>query len=176
MKLPVIPLLLFVLLFTRSHAYGQAITNSQSFELRGGKTISVGDYASLRYRHTTSTSVDLSVAMFINVLQQNSLHYTCLGTDLMGEYYTGIGDNTDHLFELKTGLGVTAQVDNDPWVYKGLPFMKRLNYGLCAEITVEWCMSENISLTVFGQQKFLFNKSLGSSAFTIGLGVKLNLD
>ena len=166
-----------LLLFTiGQYTKAQAIENSQSLELRAGKVFSAGDYAALRYRHTTSTSIDLSIAGFLNNLHQNGLQYYSYGLDLMGEYYTAVGDNTDHLFELKTGLGITGLVDNEPWIYKDLSFSKRLNYGLAAELTGEWCLSENISLTLFAQQKFLFNHSLSNAAFIGGLGIKLNLD
>jgi hypothetical protein len=154
----------------------QAITNSQSLEIRAGKTFSVGDYASLRYRHTTSTSLDLSLAAFINVLQKKGFNYSGYGLDLLAEYYTAVGDNTNHQFECKLGFGATASLDNEPWVFRDLPLAKRLNYGICGEVTGEWCMSENISLCLFAQQKYLFNKLLGNYAFSVGLGLKLNLD
>lgn len=154
----------------------QAIENSQSLEIRYGKAFSVGAYAGLRYRTTTSTTIDVSVAAFINLLQRNGLNHTSYGLDIMGEYYTPVGDNTEHLFEVKAGIGATLMIDNEPFLYKELPFAKRLNYGVVGELTGEWCISENISLTLFTQQKFLFNKNLSSYCFTAGLGIKLNLD
>jgi hypothetical protein len=157
-------------------ANAQAIENSQSVEFRYGKTFSVGAYAGLRYRTTTSTTIDVSVAGFINSLQRNGLNYTSYGIDLMGEYYTPVGDNTEHLLEVKAGMGATVMIDNELFIYKQLPFGKRLNYGVVGELTGEWCVSENISLTLFTQQKFLFNKNLSSYCFTAGLGIKLNLD
>lgn len=173
-------LLLLFLLFLSCPGYNslmaQAIENASSVELRGGKTFSVGDYACVRYRHTTSTSIDVSLAAFINGLRVNGLRYYGYGLDLMGEYYTAVGDNTDHLLELKAGLGLTAQIDNDPWVYKQLPFVRRLNYGVAGELTGEYRLSENFSLSAFAQQKLLFHKNLGRFAFTLGLGIKLNLE
>jgi hypothetical protein len=167
-------IILFLFLIVDANA--QAIENSKSLELRYGKTVSVGVYAGIRFRTTTSTSIDLSVAGFVNSLQRNGLQYNSFGLDLMGEYYTAVGDNSDHLFELKVGGGATALIDNEPFVYKDLPFAKRLNYGLVGELTGEWCMSENISLTLFTQQKYLLNKSLGTYCFTAGIGIKLNLE
>jgi hypothetical protein len=178
MKYLYLLLFAFVLqqLIVFSSVHAQAITNSQSLELRGGKTFSAGDYVSLRYRHTTSTSIDLTLAAFVNGFQKNSLRYRCYGIDLLGEYYTGVGENTDHLFECKLGLGVTASLDNEPWVFRNTAFSRRLNYGICGEVSGEWCMSENIGLCLFGQQKYLFNNPLGTTAFTLGMGIKLNLD
>jgi hypothetical protein len=169
--------MVFVLLcMLRFPGFTQAIENTQSLEFRYGKTFSVGDYAALRYRHTTSTSIDASLAVFINGLRRGAIRFWGYGVDLLGEYYTAVGDNTDHLFELKVGLGATANIDNDPWVYKDLPMLSRLNYGIAAELSGELRLSENISLTSFLQQKILFNKNLGRFSFTLGLGFKINLD
>lgn len=171
-----IGLTILLFLFCVASLYSQAIENAQSFELRYGKTFSVGGYASLRYRTTTSTTLDISFAAFINSLQRNGLQYYSYGIDVMGEYYTGVGDNTDHLFELKACAGATAMVDNEPFVLHDVPFLKRINYGLVGELAGEWSISQNIALTLFGQQKLLFNKTLGRTSFTIGLGLKLSLD
>jgi hypothetical protein len=120
--------ILFFLVFAFAFiiANAQAIENSQSLEFRYGKTFSVGAYAGLRYRTTTSTTIDVSVAGFINSLQRNGLNYTSYGIDLMGEYYHTVGDNTEHLFEVKAGMGATVMIDNEPFVYKDLPFDETL--------------------------------------------------
>ena len=154
----------------------QAISNYQSIEVRGGKSFSSSDYVGLKYRHTTSTMIDVSAAVFLEAFQKNGLHYSNFGLDLMGEYYTPIGDNTDHAFEVKLGLGITANAENEPWILKEYPFSKRLNYGLIAEVAGEWCVSQNFSLTAFAQQKYLLSKLLGNTRFIIGIGIKLNLD
>lgn len=169
-------LLLGCLLFASPGAEGQAISNSQSVEIRGGKSFSLSDYAALRYRHTTSTSIDLSVAAFVQGMQKNGLQYSAFGLDLLGEYYTGLGDNTDHLFECKLGIGGTLHHENEPWLYKDWPFAKRLNYGVCAEVTGEWSMSENFSLSLFTQQKIFLNPLLGKTQFTLGLGLVYHFD
>jgi hypothetical protein len=168
--------LVIILLFASTRAKGQAISNSQSVEIRAGKTLSLGDYAALRYRHTTSTSIDLSIAAYVQGLQKNGLRHSAFGVDLLGEYYTGLGDKTDHLFECKLGIGGTVQLENEPWLYKDWPFAKRLNYGACAEVTGEYSMSENFSLSLFTQQKFLFNPLLGKSQITLGLGLVYHFD
>jgi hypothetical protein len=169
---------IFVFVFSISSLLvnAQAIENSQSLELRYGKTFSVGAYAGLRYRTATSTTLDISIAAFINSLQRNGLNFTSYGIDLMGEYYTPVGDNTEHLFEVKAGMGASCMVDNEPFLYKELPVLKRLNYGVMVELTGEWCVSENFSFTLFTQQKFLFNKNLSGYCFTAGLGIKLSLE
>lgn len=157
-------------------AKSQAISNYQSIEVRGGKSFSSSDYAAVKYRHTTSTMLDVATAVFLEAFQNNGLHFSNYGLDLTGEYYTPVGDNTDHAFEVKLGLGITANAENEPWILKAYSFSKRLNYGVIGELAGEWCVSQNFSLTAFVQQKYLFNKLLGNTRFIVGIGIKLNLD
>lgn len=175
-KLTVFLSCLFWILLGGLSAKSQAISNYQSIEVRGGKTFTPGNYAGIKYRHTTATMIELSAGIFMEDVPKNGLHYSAYGIDLAGEYYTQVGDNTDHLFECKLGLGITGQIENEPWVYKDLSFSKRINYGMYGELSGEWCMSANFSLTAFVQQKYLFNKLLSNTCFVFGIGIKLNLD
>jgi hypothetical protein len=52
-----------------------------------------------------------------------------------------------------------------------LPLSKRINYGFVAEGSGEWKMTEVFGLCVFAQQRWLFNKQLGSMAFVFGVGL-----
>ena len=165
-----------LILLSSLSAKSQAISNYQSIEVRGGKSFSSSDYAALKYRHTTATMIDVSAGIFFEAFQNSGLHFTNYGLDLMGEYYTPVGDNTDHAFEVKLGLGISGNTENEPWIFKDYPFSKRLNYGLIGEVAGEWCVSQNFSLTAFAQQKYLLNKLLGNTRFIIGIGVKLNMD
>lgn len=168
--------LIIAVLLDASRASAQGIENTSSIEVRYGRTLSAGSCAALCYHHTTSTVFDVSLGGFIQSLQRSGLNYTSYGIDLTGEYATPVGDNTEHRFELKTDFGATAMIDNEPFLYKDLPFAKRLNYGIITGATGEWCISQDVALTIFLQQKILFNKQLGSSLFTTGIGIRLNLD
>lgn len=87
--------------------------------------------------------LDVAAAVFLEAFQNNGLQYANYGLDLMGEYYTPVGDNTDHAFEVKLGLGITGNAENEPWILKAYSFSKRLNYGLIGELTGEWCVLQN---------------------------------
>lgn len=169
-------LFLISLAVSISHVLAQGIENSGSMELRYGKTLSIGSYVSLNYHHSTSTVFDISAATFLQVSQARGLNYHSYGIDLSADYITSLGDKTEHRFECKPMIGVTAMIDNENLIYKALPFSGRLNYGLLAGGILEWCMSPSIVFTFFLQQKLLFNKTLASGMFTTGLGIRVNLD
>jgi hypothetical protein len=170
-----IPFLLCLALTFSFGLKAQTAGNTQSVEIRAGKTLMPTMYAAIKYERVTNSAFNASVKLFYEMLRKNSLNYSCFGLDMLAEYYTPVGDNTGHLFECKLAFGGTVQIENEPWVYKDYAMSKRLNYGLVAELAAEWGMSEVFSLTAFAQQKYLFNRHLEHSSFVLGLGIKFNI-
>ncbi|MES2329653.1 MAG: hypothetical protein V4539_08630 [Bacteroidota bacterium] len=164
-----------IALLSWGSGFSQTTDNAQSVEVRFGKSLMPAMYAAIKYERVTSTPTNVSAKLFYESMQKNSLDYSCFGLDILGDYYTPVGDNTDHLFECKLGFGGTVQIENEPWVYKEYPVSNRLNYGLVGEFAGEWAMSEAFSLTTFLQQKYLFNKNLSHTNFLFGVGIKFNI-
>lgn len=144
---------------------------SQWIDLRCGHTLTPADYVSLGYEQPTNTALNFSLRGFLENSHKNNLNYSAYGLDIIAITQTG----TDRTFSLRGGIGATVQIENEPWIYKNLTTKQKMNYGLVGELTGEWNMTENFSLSVFGQQKFLFNKSLGTTHFVFGGGLKFNL-
>lgn len=161
-----LPVLILLLLITS--------VNGQSLEIRTGQNIRPGDYAAIRYEQPTDTRLNFSAKIFINSNRFSGLHYTSYGLDLLAECSTNPDKNSDAVFALNLGLGGTVEKENEPWVYGNLKSSKTINYGIAGELTGEWAMSTLFSLTAFAQQKYLFNKDLGSTRFVFGLGLKIN--
>lgn len=163
-------ILAFFLLFVFSYGFSQAI------EVRAGHSLTPADYVSLRYEYYTNNSINFSAKVFLGSSNKNNLNYSACGLDLMTEYYSNLGYNSDHKWELKAGLGGTIQIENEPWIYKGWGAGRRTNYGIVGEVAIEWAMTDQFSLTGFVQQKYLFNKALGTTGFAFGIGLKFNLN
>ncbi len=157
-------LFLLPVLFTLAHA--------QSIELRAGSNAMPGNFLSLSYEHYSNWPINISGKLFAEGSNVNGLQYKAYGLDLLGEYATSQNDNAESIFAFRMGLGVTGQIESEPWIYGGLSAVKRMNYGLVGVVSGEWWMSENFCLSVFGQQKWLFNSSLGSRRSAFGLGLK----
>lgn len=161
-------LFLLPVLFTVAHA--------QSLELRAGSNAMPGNFLSIGYEHYSNWPINFSGKIFAEASTFNSLRYKAYGIDLLGEYGTNQSDNAEKIFASRLGLGVTCQIETEPWIYGGLTPNKRMNYGLVGVASGEWWMSENFCLSVFGQQKWLINATSGKTKAAFGFGLKFRLN
>ena len=161
-------LFLLPVLFTVAHA--------QSIELRAGSNGMPGNFISIGYEHYSNWPFNISGKLFAEGSTIHGLLYKAYGIDLLGEYGSKQDDNAESIFAFRIGLGVTCQIESEPWVYNWLSAVKRMNYGFIGVASGEWWMSENFCLSVFGQQKWLFNSALGSRRSAFGLGLKFRLN
>lgn len=154
---------------------GSVNSYSQSIELSAGNNLMPGNYLSVGYEHYSNSLINLSGKLFAEGSRVNGLHYKAYGIDVLAEYGNNQDDNAGSVFAFRVGLGATGQIESEPWIYSGLKSNQRMNYGFVGVFSVEWWMSENFCLSVFAQQKYLFNTSLGSTRFAFGLGLKFRL-
>ena len=162
----ILPLIL--LLLTESFS-----SFSQTIELRAGQTLFPGMYAAFRYEHPSNSEINLAGGLYLESANKYNLRYRCYGAEILAQY-TSDHDN-ENLFSFKASLGGIIQIENEPWVYKDWNIPKRLNYGIAAEAAGILNLSDAFALSVFGQQKFLFNKILGTTHFLFGAGLSYRL-
>jgi hypothetical protein len=149
-------------------------TNAQRITLTGGKTLVPGIYTGLRYSHYTNSEINISGGLFLENANLNTLRYRAYGIEVLGEY--GFSEDPDEsIFAFKAGLGGTAEIDTELWVYKNWPLTKRINYGIISELSSTWNMTQVFALSAFAQQKFLFNKILGTTHFLFGASLSYRL-
>lgn len=149
--------------------------NAQSLCLRGGKTLVPADYFSLRYIHPTNGKFHFSIGSFYERSHRDLLHYSSLGVDLMTELHSIHHQNLNQPFGVSSAIGLSWQVEREPWLYKDWPLSKRSSFGLAGEINGYWFFSEAFALNSFLQQKILFNPLLGRYRFIGGLGIHYRL-
>jgi hypothetical protein len=145
----------------------------QELELRGGATIMPGIYTSLRYEHYTNSELNVAGGLFMESSNKNNLRYRSYGLDLLTQYSSD-RDN-ENSFSFKVSTGVVLQIENEPWIYKDWKLAQRLNYGLIAEGAGFLRLSDAFSISLFAQQKFLFNKILATTHFLFGMGLSYRL-
>lgn len=150
-------------------------TNAQWLGVRAGRSLSPADYLSLRYEHWTNGAINLSLGGFFERSRERLLTYSCYGADLLAEYAANRNGDALPLFGLRFGLGSSWQVVDEPWLYKGLSFSERMNYGLLGEATIDCHLSDAFRLSVFGQHKYLFRSLAGRSRTCFGLGLAYHL-
>ncbi len=148
---------------------------SQSVELQAGSNGMPGNYLSLGYEHYSNYVLNFSGRLFAEGSRVNGLQYKAYGLNLMAEYGSNQDAGPASVFAFRAGLGLNGQIESEPWIYQHLSSHQRINYGFVGTLSGEWWMSENFCLSVFGEQKYLFNTSLGSTRCAFGLGLKFRL-
>lgn len=146
--------------------------HAQNIELRGGRTLFPGTYVALKYEHYTNSMINVMGGMFMESSKRNSLSYSAFGVDLAAQYKPQPNENS--LLSFSSALGATAEVVNEPWVYKDRELLSRLNYGLLADVACVLPLTEVFSLSAFVQQKYYFKPSLGTTHFGFGIGIKFS--
>lgn len=154
----------------------QAIANTHAIEIRAGATRLPGAYAALTYEHITGAVLNVFAGMHLISSHYRQLCYLAPGLEAGFSYYTPVGENTDHLFEVRLVLGAVASLESEPWIYRDRSFRQRLNYGVQGELCGQWAVSEAFSLTAFVQQLYFFHPGLASLSCNYGLGLAIRLD
>lgn len=149
---------------------------SQAIEINAGRTLLPGEHAGFRYAHFTNSYVNLAGGIFVERFHRKGIGYQVYGMDLLAQYVFDRSDETNSPLSFTCSIGLTGQIESEPWIYKDLPLSQRINYGLLMEGSGEWMMTEVFGLILFAQQKWLFNKHLGSTAFVFGLGLRYHLN
>lgn len=144
---------------------------AQNISLQLGHCLTPADHVSLRYEHWTNGAINFAIGGFYERSRNQMLNYSCFGVDLLGEYVSNRDADPLPWFGWRLGLGATWQNENEPWLYKGLSFSQRMNYGFIGEASIDCHISESFRLGVFGQQKFLARKALGAMQFCFGLAL-----
>jgi len=146
---------------------------SQTIEVSAGQTLFPGLYGGLRYAHPTNSELNIAGGLFLESSNQHNLRYRCFGLDLLAQYSSD--RENENVFSFKTSLGTSLQIENEPWVYKDWGIPQKINYGLIGELQGVINLTDAFSISAFGQQKFLFNKILGTTHFIFGLGLSYKL-
>lgn len=148
--------------------------SAQQIELRGGSSLFPGMVAGLRYEHYTNSMINVAGGVFVESARRKPLSYSSFGVELLAQYKSDAGEDNS-LFAYKLGLGVAGELQSEPWVYKDWPLVRRLNYGVLLDGAVVIHLSEAFGLSALVQQKFLFNKILGTTHFLFGIGLSYHL-
>jgi hypothetical protein len=121
-------------------------SSAQSVEIRVGRSLALADYAALRYEANTNAHLSYSASFFMQRTRINGLNYSAYGMDMMAVYATNLAAHTGDVFACKFSLGPSCQFENEPWVYAGLKTNQKINYGLAAEATLEWAMTDAFNI------------------------------
>ncbi len=145
---------------------------AQSLTIGAGRSGLPGDYYMLRYEAPTNSPLNWVLGIHAETSHINALNYTTAGIDWLLVYPLNNSEYSEGVFSIRPGLGLSTNLDSEPWVYAGASFSKRLNYGFLGEIAGEWFISDDFSFIGVVQQKYLLNTGLGKTAFNYGIGLR----
>lgn len=154
----------------------RSLLPAQSVALQLGHSLLPADHIALRYDHFTNSEINLAIGSFFQHSHDHTLNYSCYGADLLAEYVSNRSIDPLPWFNFRLGMGLVCQIENEPWIYKDLSVWRRMNYGALCEASLDCNVSEVFRLYFFGQQKFLFSKQLGRTAFCFGAGMAIRLN
>ncbi len=162
-------LALLLLVFVNDSAF------SQSFEIRAGNNLMPGNYLSVGYEHFSNYVFNFSGRGFAEGSNFKGLRYRAYGLNMLVEYSSNQDPSEPSIFAFRLGLGANGQIESEPWIYSSLKMHQRISYGFVGTLSGEWWMSENFCLSVFAEQKWLFNTAMGNARSAFGLGLKFKL-
>jgi len=176
MKRTILAWLLFIATgLITTHVSAQNTENFRSLDVRFGRTGLPGDIFKLVGERYMAPGVNLALGAFLETSNRNNIHYDCYGLDAIAYYYTPVGDRTNNLFQVRLGVGATADYEQEKNLYHELSTGQKINAGIVGELAGEWAFTDDFSLLLAYNQKYLFSKALGTSRFDISIGCKLKL-
>jgi hypothetical protein len=174
MKMTIIACSLLIALGTFcDQAAAQNVENFRSLDLRYGRTGLPGDIFKLVGECYLAPGVNFALGGFLETSNRNSINYDCYGLDAMAYYYSPVGDRTDNRFQVRLGLGATADYEQEKHLYQKLSTSQKINTGIVGELAGEWAFTSDFSLLLAYNQKAMFSKDLGTYRFDISIGCKI---
>lgn len=169
--MPVLKLLFSFLMLTFACAL-----HAQSVSVKLARGAAAADHLTLRYEHWTNSSLNLTGGLFMEKTGKNLLDFSCYGVEVLGEYASSREGFEGGAFGMRAGLGACWQIEQEKWVYGGWTAQKRSAFGVVAELSGEWFMTQHFTLRAAVQQRVLFNPSIGRYRFSVGLVLVYNLN
>jgi hypothetical protein len=161
-----------ILLVHGTAVFSQNIEGIRAIELRYGRTGTTGDKFKLLHERYLSQNLNLTVGVGAEFSRKNLINYKCFQIEALAEYYTGIGARTNDEFQVKAGVGVTANYHSEPDLFKEYSTLQKINYGIVFQATGEWSFTSDFSLTASMSQRLYKKKALGMFEYEYCLGIK----
>jgi hypothetical protein len=170
MKNTVACILTFLFIVTKSAA--QNVEGFRALEIRYGRTGTKGDLFTIAHERYFAERLNLLFAGSAEFSKAHLINYHSYSIEVIAQYFSNVGFNTNGDLELKGGVGLTANHQTEPNLYKGYSFLQRTNYGIVFNLTGEWAFTDDLSLTLSGNQRLYKKKELGMFQYDLSVGLK----
>ncbi len=80
----------------------------------------------------------------------------------------------DKKINLLVGFSGVLQGENDKYILNRKTFLEKLNYGLAGQLVGEYYYNPTTGFFVGIEQKYLFNKTLRNTNYSVFAGLKIH--
>jgi hypothetical protein len=147
-----------------------------SWNFSYGRTGTPGDQLKIGLEYAKADKTAFITEAGIELSRYKDIRYSCISFGITGRYYL-VGNTymtSKKKINVMAGLGGVIQVENEKSVYKSLDIGKRMNYGVNGQVVGEYFYDPTIGFFLAGEQKVLFNETLGKYNYSISVGIRIH--
>lgn len=169
-------LLIIVFGFLAINSQAQIGDPYHSWNFSYGRTGTPGDQVKIGLEYSKDAKYSFLTEAGLELSRYKDIRYSSISLGLTGRYYL-VGNTymtSKKKINVMAGLGGILQLENESSVYKTLPASKRMNYGVTGQLLGEYFYDPTIGFFIAGEQKVLFNETLGKYNYSIYFGIRIH--
>ena len=164
-------LLLFYLSASALISHGQDFKDLYSLNVHSGIT-DIGAIYKLGFQKPLNEKFAIKPTLYIDVSKQNLSSLVNVGLDLKGQLFVAALGESANLY---IGIGPTAFLSTKNKLHQPITKDKPKNFyfGGVGELELEFNLSEEVKISIEGNQRFIFGPTYGNRWYDISAGLKL---
>lgn len=169
-------LLILIGCITTSLSMSQVGDPYHSWNFSYGRTGTPGDQMKIGLEYAKADKTSFVTEVGVELSRFKDIRYSSYSLGITGRYYL-VGNTymtSKKKINVMAGLGGVIQLENESSVYKNLDIGKRMNYGVNGQIVGEYFYDPTIGFFLAGEQKVLFNETLGKYNYSISVGIRIH--
>lgn len=169
-------LLIILFAFIATNSQAQVGDPYHSWNFSYGRTGTPGDQLKIGLEYSSADKTSFVTEVGVELSKYKDIRYSSLSLGVIGRYYL-VGNTymtSKKKINVLAGLGGVIQLENESSVYKNLDLGKRMNYGVNGQLLGEYFYDPTIGFFIAGEQKVLFNETLGKYNYSISFGIRIH--
>jgi hypothetical protein len=169
-------LLMLIGCLTANLCFAQVGDPYHSWNFSYGRTGTPGDQLKIGLEYAKADKTAFITEAGVELSRYKDIRYSCISLGITGRYYL-VGNTymtSKKKINVMAGMGGVLQLENERSVYKTLDIGKRMNYGVNGQLVGEYFYDPTIGFFLEGEQKVLFNETLGKYNYSISVGIRIH--
>ncbi len=169
-------LLIALLSFMGINSQAQIGEPYHSWNFSYGRTGTPGDQLKIGLEYSNAPKSSFVTEVGAELSKYKDIRYSSFSLSVTGRYYL-VGNTymtSKKKINVLAGLGGVIQLEKESSVYKNLDLGKRMNYGVNGQLLGEYFYDPTLGFFIAGEQKVLFNETLGKYNYSISFGIRIH--